>query len=189
METNSLFMRSQESALIRLLHSLTALIWTESLPALAFQTSSESSQTFSQYMSPVGGVDRYSGNPALCHPLYTLPGRGGMNVCLALRYSRNVMLSARARNDVGPTGWVGLGWAMGFGSIHCVHNGTKTHADDRFYLVSPTGVSGEIIEKDGTFYLKNNPNIELEPHSDASGVYRGWTVTGTKHLRTDALTC
>jgi hypothetical protein len=125
--------------------------------AFSLNSKSETSNPFNNYISPSNGVNQYSGDAAFSQPLFTLNGKNGSNINLALSYSSNVYLNVRARNDKGPTGWCGLGWYLGFGSILCDHKGTKTKKDDDYYWISPTGVSGKIYDKNGTYFLKNNP--------------------------------
>lgn len=146
----------------------------------SFQTSSESANPFNQFISPSGGVNMYSGDVAYSQPVCALPGRGGMDAAVNLSYSSNVYLNVRARNDIAPTSWCGLGWNLSYGGIYCNHKGTKTHADDEFSWLSPMGYSSKILKKDGKYYIKNDPYIKVEPQDlDSNGVFDGWILTTT----------
>ncbi|MBD3343515.1 MAG: hypothetical protein GF401_00460 [Chitinivibrionales bacterium] len=161
------------------------------LNAFALRTSSESVNPFNELMSPSGGVNLYSGDAAFTHPLFTLQGRGGLNTNLILKYSSNVYLNVRCRNDKAPAGWVGLGWRLDFGSIQCNHNGTANFRDDEYYWISPEGVRQEIIwveESAGvwSYYLKDKPywKIERKDLDQTLEDAEGWILTspdGTKY--------
>lgn len=147
--------------------------------AYSFQTSSESANPFNQFMSPSGGVNLYSGDVAFSHPVVTLEGRGGLSASVNLSYSSNVYLNVRARNDIAPAGWVGLGWRLSYGGIQCNHKGTKTHEDDEFMWISPTGVASKILKKDDKYFIEDDPYTKIVPQDiNQDGVYDGWIVTG-----------
>ena len=119
----------------------------------AVEVFDEGVNPFNQFMNPENGVDLYSGSASFEELLYTLTGRGGMNVPIKLRYSSNVHLNARARNDEAPTSWVGLGWQLSYGAIKCDHKGTITHNDDEYTYVSPEGVYSKIKKFQGLNYV------------------------------------
>ena len=129
-------------------------------------------------MSPTGGVNVFSGSVALQHPLFTLPGRNGMDLSLEMGYSGNVQLNVLARNDKVAADWVGMGWRFGFGHIRCDANRTVTAVDDRYYYVSPKGVSQEILANGTGFMLEKEPfwKVERAMSTDAIRVL-GWTLT------------
>lgn len=118
----------------------------------AFQTSSEAVNPFNQFMAPSGGCDLYSGNAAFSIPLINLQGYNGTDVQVALSYSSNVTVNARSMNKVGSTSWVGLGWALQFGSIKCDHKGTPTHEDDEFYYIVGAGNVSRILRSNRLKY-------------------------------------
>ena len=107
--------------------------------AYSGNTSTEAVNPFNQFMDPSGGVNMFSGDAAVSLPITSVEG-----LSIALSYSSNIERCVRARNDISPTGWVGLGWRLGFGAISCDHKGTKTHSDDDFYYISPVGVSSKL---------------------------------------------
>ena len=150
--------------------------------ALAINTSSEFVNPFNKFMSPSGGVDLYSGAASFNHTLMEFPARGDINHDISLSYSSNVFLNARAKNDRAPSGWVGLGWRLGFGSIVSDHKSTTTHADDDFFWVSPTGVPKKILKKRNeagqkTFHIEDEPYIGIGPRDiNDDGIYDGWVV-------------
>ena len=115
----------------------------------SFQTTSESTNPFNQFMSPSGGINLYSGDVAYTHPFATVSGRGGMDINLSLAYSSNIYSQVHCGNDRAPTGWTGLGWRMGFGSIIRDHKGTKNAADDDFIWITPAGVPNRLTKAVG----------------------------------------
>jgi hypothetical protein len=154
--------------------------------ALAQASSAEAVNPFNEYMSPMGGLNLFSGDAAVSHPLHTLTGVAGLQVPLTLNYSGNVHLNVRAREDRAKTDWVGLGWRFGFGSVRCEHGNTGNVIDDRCYYTSPKGVSQEILEKPGTgtppgpsvWRLEKDPYWKVDPVPSADGRFRkGWTLT------------
>jgi len=148
-------------------------------------TSYENVNPFNELMRPEGGVNLFSGDAVHQRPLLTLPGRGGLSVPITLAYSSNIRANVRSSNDVAPTGWLGLGWALGFGSISINHKGTMTHADDEFYLVSGAGASQRLYEKDGKYIPKNQPYVSFEPiDNDGNGIYEGWVTTSLDGSKT-----
>jgi len=145
----------------------------------SFQTSSESVNPFNQFMSPAGGINQYSGDVAYSHQIATLTGRNGMNIGVGLSYSSNVHINIRARNDIAPSSWCGMGWNLNYGSIRCNHKGTKTHDDDDFMWLSPAGFGSKILEKDGKYFIQQDPYSKIEPQDiNGDGVFDGWIVTG-----------
>jgi hypothetical protein len=151
-------------------------------PVFPAVTSSEFVNPFNKFMSPSGGVDLFSGNAAFSHTLMELPTRCGGKFDITLNYSSNVFLNARANNDRAPSGWVGLGWRLGYGSIICDHKSTTFHNDDDFSWISPEGVSKLLIKKindDGsqTFFIEDEPYIKLgHPDYNNDGIYDGWII-------------
>jgi hypothetical protein len=113
----------------------------------SFQTSSESVNSFNQFMGPSDGINVYSGDVLFSQPLCKLPGRNGVGIDVTLNYSSNIYLNVRSRNDIAPTSWCGLGWNLNYGSVVCNHKGTKSHNDDDFWWISPNGVSSKIINQ------------------------------------------
>jgi hypothetical protein len=111
----------------------------------AVQSSSEQVNPFNKLMDPSDGINKFSGDVAFTEPLYTLKGFNGLDISVNLKYSSNVYTNVRARNDIAPTGWLGLGWQLNYGSIICDHKNTKTSVDDEFTYVSPEGVGQKIV--------------------------------------------
>lgn len=104
----------------------------------AFQSSTEYVNPFNKYLSTQNGVNLYTGSGYTSFPLST-------GIPLSLSYSSNVTDNARAINKIAPTGWCGLGWQLGFGSISCDHKGTATVADDDYMWISPQGVPSKLL--------------------------------------------
>lgn len=139
----------------------------------ALNTKSESTPTISEHFSPAAGVNKYTGDAAFSHSLFQYE-----NLNLAINYSSNVYMNVRSRNDKGSTGWCGLGWQFGFGSISCNHKGTKTVMDDEYYWISPTGTSCKILKKNGVYYLKDSPYWKIEMVDNGNdNIVEGWIIT------------
>lgn len=156
----------------------------------AFETSADSSNPFNEFLAPTKGVDLYSGNAIYSQKLFTMSGRNGLDVTVAMYYSSNVYNNMRARNDITPTGWVGLGWRLGFGSILSKHKNTMKIIDDEYEYVSPTGDKERMIQKydrdskyeNDEFFIKSNPYLKFRRDiGDQSGekIVKGWIVTTT----------
>lgn len=145
-------------------------------------TTSEDELPFNEFMRPKGTIDALSGNVAFPLEIARISGRTG-GTALKLRYSSNVEVNVRADNEIAHASWVGLGWAMGFGSIRCEHGNTMTHEDDRFSWVSPEGVSQAICRKrnadgDDRFFLEKNPYWRAHPiDENDDDVFDGWELT------------
>lgn len=177
-ETRSIHFSSYLASGVFIGVALLAVLMGTSDSAFAQASSVESSNPFNEFMSPAGGVNLFSGDVAFSHPLYTLRGVGGINVPVVVQYSGNVHLNVRARNDRAPTEWVGLGWRLGFGNIHCDHNGTGVLVDDRCFYVSPKGVSQEILKLGGKHFLEKDPYWKVEPQPSTDGAQIiGWVLT------------
>jgi hypothetical protein len=149
-----------------------------------YAASAESNNPFNEFMSPSGGVNLFSGDVAFSNPLYTLGGINGLKVPLEMNYSGNVHLNVRANNEKAPTEWAGLGWRLGFGNIRCDHAGTGVLADDRYYYISPKGVSQEILSKGGEYYLSKDPFWKVVPTIALDGMrILAWTLTDVNGKR------
>lgn len=166
----------------------------------AFKTYTEKVNPFNKFMDPTDGVDLYSGNVAFTKTLYEMKGRNGLDIGINLKYSSNVYLNARAKNDKAPSSWVGLGWSLSYGSIRRDHKGTTNKVDDEYHWVSPEGYTKKIIVKfdineDGTIINSTNAvkwSIEDFPYikvicsfqgDDPNNNIIGWTLympDGTK---------
>lgn len=145
---------------------------------IVLAASAEANNPFNEFMSPSGGVNAFTGDVALAQPIYALEGVNGMRVDLGLNYSGNVHLNVRADNGKAPTEWMGLGWRLGFGNIHCDHGNTGTLDDDRCVYVSPKGVAQDILKKGGAYFLSKDPFWKVVPAvaTDGSRIL-GWTLT------------
>lgn len=154
----------------------------------AFKTFTEKVNPFNKFLNPTDGVDLYSGTAAFTKNLYTMQGRNGLDIGINLKYSSNVYMSVRSRNDKNPTSWVGLGWNLSYGSVRSDHKGTANPADDDFYWESPEGYSKKIlVEFELGMDLKptgNNikaqiedmPYVKVVPVLNASKWIEGWQI-------------
>jgi hypothetical protein len=147
-------------------------------------TTSETVNPFNEFMTPKGGVNMVSGQVAFPYTLYTLRSANGMTRPLTLSYSSNIELNVKARNDVSPTTWVGLGWTFGFGAIKVDHNGTVDKTDDSYEWISDEGISERIIVQyrvgantTPKYYLEKHPYMKVTPFdNDNDGIIDGWQI-------------
>ena len=132
-QTSRLTMNCQNRILLLLLlcavHAVTA-----------FQSTSESVNPFNEYYSANASVNEYTGTAAASLPL----GKVG-SADIMLKYSSNVTTNARANNKIAPTGSVGLGWQLGFGSVVCDHKNTYTIDDDDYFFINSNGATKKIL--------------------------------------------
>lgn len=157
----------------------------------AFKTYTENVNPFNRFLNPVDGVDLYSGTVAFTKTLYTMKGRNGLDIGVNLKYSSNVYLQARTRNDKSPTSWLGLGWSLSYGSIKCNHKNTANPADDEFTWVSPEGYTRRLfvefeIDLDNkpngsvTCYMEEMPYLKVNCDYDFDNkVILGWVIKKT----------
>ncbi|MBI9073670.1 MAG: hypothetical protein JEY94_18885 [Melioribacteraceae bacterium] len=78
---------------------------------------------FTQFSAPEDGVNIITGDASFSIPMTTMPSAAGLNIPVGLSYSSNVMMAVKTKNDAAPTGWVGLGWALGYGHIMVNYKG------------------------------------------------------------------
>jgi YD repeat-containing protein len=134
------------------------------------------------------GVDLFTGKSSFDHHLYTLKGKGEMDVKLSLKYSSANAEDAWERNDNAPTGSFGLGWDLNFGAIITAHKNTVDIDDDQYIWLSSDGTSHRIFKKvDGTtttFYMEQAPYWRIERTTATVGtapntydVVTQWTLT------------
>jgi hypothetical protein len=153
-------------------------------PLFAAGTTSESVNPFNEFMAPQGGVNLSSGEVAFPYSLYSLKAQKGMSLPITLSYSSNIELNVKARNDIAPTTWVGLGWSFGFGSIKVNHNGTVNLSDDTYEWISAEGVSEQIIVQQvkgvntkPRYYLEKRPYWLVQPYDgEVDGIIDGWEI-------------
>ncbi|MBN1603806.1 MAG: cadherin-like beta sandwich domain-containing protein [Chitinispirillaceae bacterium] len=140
-------------------------------------TSTEDVNPFNEFMQPSGGVNLFSGDAGFPFPVYSLSGRNGMNVDIKFQYSSNIYAKVRARNDIAPTGVIGLGWAFGVGKVVSEHNNTAKYDDDTYYWQSPEGLQKKLFVKSGnSFYIEDMPYWKVE-RKVADGLVTGWEFT------------
>ena len=154
-----------------------------------YAQSAETGSPFNQYMSADAGVNPLSGTVSVSKNLASLSA-GDVQASFAMSYSGNVTQSVNNRNDVSPTGWLGLGWAMGFAKIICEHNNSMSLDDDSYYLLTAEGNRHKIIKQEvrkGEYkwWITNLPYWKIEPEFVENvnyGKYQykfivGWVVT------------
>lgn len=152
--------------------------------------SSESVNLFSKYTDPKGSLSLVSGTVAHGHKLVTLRGPA-MTFDITLRYSSNVDMNARCRNDKAPTGWFGLGWYYSPGYIERVDFDQGVSAQHvasswweenvpnttRYFWVGPDGVRLRLIRdvaNPDKYFLEERPLWRAKRSSRHDG--DGWTV-------------
>lgn len=154
-----------------------------------YAQSVETGSPFNQYMSADAGVNPLSGTVSVSKNLASLSA-GDVQASFTMSYSGNVTQSVNNRNDVSPTGWLGLGWAMGFAKIICEHNNSMSLDDDSYYLLTAEGNRHKIIKQklqDGRtkWWISNLPYWKIEPEIVKDVNYGnhkydfivGWVVT------------
>lgn len=147
--------------------------------------SAEEGSPFNQYMSADAGVNLMSGTVALTKNLASI-SVGDVQASFSMNYSGNVTQAVNNRNDVAPTSWLGLGWAMGFARIICDHNGSMARIDDSYYLVTAEGNRYKIFEDSNKkWWIEGLPYWLIEPSIVENVVYGdnkyeivvGWKIT------------
>ena len=152
--------------------------------SLLFAQSAEQGSAFNQYMSADAGVNLLSGTVALSKTLASISA-GDAQASFSMSYSGNITQAVNNRNDVAPTGWLGLGWSMGFAKIISEHGGTMALVDDSYYLMTAEGGKHKIFEEQGRWWIENLPYWKVEPTLRSNVNYGsknytiivGWTLT------------
>jgi RHS repeat-associated protein len=119
------------------------------------------------------GNQDFTGNISLPIPLVSL---GGVEVQLKY-YSRDIANKVKMENRYAPSGSVGLGWDLVYGSISGEINGSVDTLDDRYFYNGPDG-SFELQQgTDGIFRIPNYRPwiIRREKESDGNRI-AGWTI-------------
>lgn len=104
-------------------------------------------------------VNLFTGDVALPLNLVSLPGRGGLDVSVAISYNSNVQHIMKTWNLESPTGILGLGWTMDMPKIIVDHKNTGAREDDTFYLIQGGG---------------SNRLVRTTGGSDAGGSFRSY---------------
>ncbi|MCL5020614.1 MAG: hypothetical protein M1339_02905, partial [Bacteroidetes bacterium] len=113
-----------------------------------------------------------SGNVSFQIPLLQL---GGAAVALKY-YSKDVAVKLRTPNQYAPSGEVGLGWQLLYGSISAEINNSADTSDDNYFYNGPDG-SYELVEgPDGTFRIPNFKPWVIKRMMDGNTII-GWEVT------------
>ncbi|NEO83330.1 MAG: hypothetical protein F6J87_03565 [Spirulina sp. SIO3F2] len=92
-------------------------------------------------------VNLFRGDVNLPLELISLPGRGDLDVKVAIMYQSNIQNLVDIWNLEAPTGILGLGWNMPYEMIAIDNKNTGYSYDDQYYLVS--GGSANRLHQDG----------------------------------------
>ena len=149
----------------------------------AFSQSVESGSAFNKYMSPDAGINPLSGTVSFSVPIATLSA-GSVSTSFSLNYSGNVSQSVKSRNDLSPTGWVGLGWSMGFAKIVSDNSHSMSLLDDFYYLVTAEGLRYKLIYDGSRWWVEGLPywlverKVETKVFDDKTfEIVVGWILT------------
>jgi len=106
-------------------------------------------------------VNLFRGDVNLPLELISLPGRGDLDVKVAIMYQSNIQNLVDTWNLEAPTGILGLGWNMPHEMIVIDNKNTGSSYDNEYYLVS--GGGGNRLHQDGV--TKDGAwNFETEDH-------------------------
>lgn len=165
---------------------------------IVFSQSVETGDAFNKYMSPDGGINHLSGTVSFSVPLATLSA-GGVSTSVALSYSGNVSQSVKNRNDISRTGWVGLGWSMGFAKIVSENNHSMSLLDDSYFLITAEGLRYKLIYEGNRWWIEDLPYWLVERHVETKSlngktfeIVVGWVLTddlGNKYQYGDMSYC
>lgn len=168
------------------------------LCSIVFSQSVETGDAFNKYMSPDGGINPLSGTVSFSVPLATLSA-GGVSTSFTLNYSGNVSQNVKNRNDRSPTGWVGLGWSMGFAKIVSENNHSMSLLDDFYYLITAEGVRYKLIFDGNRWWIEGLPYWLVERLVETKNlngkifeIVIGWILTddsGNKYQYGDMSYC
>ncbi len=115
----------------------------------------------------------YTGNVSLPIKLLTI---GDEEVELKY-YSQGVSEKVRTDNQYAPSGEVGLGWQLLYGSISGEINGSADTSDDVYYYNGADG-SFQLQEgADGVFRIPNYKAWKFQRQVNSNGIITGWIVT------------
>lgn len=93
-------------------------------------------------------VNLFRGDVNLPLELISLPGRGDLDVKVAIMYQSNIQNLVDTWSLESPTGILGLGWNMPYEMIAIDNKNTGSTYDDQYYLVS--GGSANRLHQDIT---------------------------------------
>jgi YD repeat-containing protein len=155
------------------------------------------------------GVNAFTGDVQVNYPLFTIPGRAGLNVPVSLSYSSNTYnpdlrpfayKPHQERTYMLPPGSFGSGWSFTMGSIQCVPDGAtpndQSKAQDPCYRSTGSeqyqihllgGVSGKLSNTGGNNWVTQKYNYwqiesipaDIQEDPDMEGEIAAWIVTDT----------
>ena len=141
--------------IILLLVVTTTLVWSIMSSAgenSANSTSAPVINTFELGSDNLGAINSsvnlYSGDVNLPLNMFSLPGRGGLDVNVSIIYNSNIQNIVDTWNLEAPTGILGLGWSMDYEKIVVDHKNTGSRHDDDFYLIA--GGASNLLVRTGT---------------------------------------
>ncbi|PWJ55330.1 MULTISPECIES: hypothetical protein [unclassified Fibrobacter] len=128
--------------------------------SISLATSSETGNAFNEYMSPEAGINPMSGTVAFTKPLASISA-GKISASFSVSYSGNVYQTVKNKNDLAPSGWVGLGFALGFAKIVSDNAGTMALWDDNYTLLTAEGMSHKVFYENNQWWIEGLPYWKL----------------------------
>jgi hypothetical protein len=117
-------------------------------------------------------VKDHTGNVSFGIPLLKI---GDVSINLSY-YNKDVSSKVRTENQFAPSGSVGMGWQLQYGSISGEISGSADTSDDRYFYNGPDG-SFELIQgTDGVFRIPNYKPWKIQ-RIVSSGTIAGWIIT------------
>ncbi|NEN95448.1 MAG: hypothetical protein F6K50_07890 [Moorea sp. SIO3I7] len=133
-------------------------------------------RTFQMDGSGIGtipnSVNLFRGDVNLPLELISLPGRGDLDVKVAIMYQSNIQNLVDTWNLESPTGILGLGWNMPYEMIAIDNKNTGSSYDNEYYLVS--GGSANRLYQDGVNLASDG--VSIESWNFETEDYKPWDI-------------
>ncbi|MDJ0534482.1 MAG: polymorphic toxin-type HINT domain-containing protein [Xenococcaceae cyanobacterium MO_207.B15] len=117
-------------------------------------------------------VNLFRGDVNLPLELISLPGRGDLDVKVAIMYQSNIQNLVDTWNLEAPTGILGLGWNIPYEMIAIDNKNTGSSYDDEYYLVS--GGSANRLHQDGVNLASDT--VTIESWNFQTDDYKPWDI-------------
>ncbi|MFK0732348.1 MAG: RHS repeat domain-containing protein [Gloeotrichia echinulata GP01] len=133
-------------------------------------------RTFQMDGSGIGNipnsVNLFRGDVNLPLELISLPGRGDLDVKVAIMYQSNIQNLVDTWNLEAPTGILGLGWNMPYEMIAIDNKNTGSTYNDQYYLVSGGGANR--LRQDGVNLASDT--VTIESWNFETEDYKPWDI-------------